>query len=160
MIKEHIPKDIRKFDDKMIGVFSKRQVFSIVAIFVVFLIFYQVKKLLPFEINGDLYTIFLIICELPVLAVGFLKFGNIPFEQWFRDIFLRTYNPKMRRRPYIVENSFRKLNEQLSEDGKWLTEEELKEQKKKEEKRKKLAQRRRKRKWKPNLKNQDYDCYY
>ena len=94
-IQKVIPKDIRKYEPKLIGPFTTRQVlcFTPAAILSV-AIFMGFSKILPIDIRFALVTI----VAAPFILFGVCKPYNMPLEKFLKTVFVSTVlAPKYRK---------------------------------------------------------------
>lgn len=85
MVSMPVPKDIRNFQPKFIGPFSKRQFMSLVpaGIFTAFMIM-VVGKIMPSEL---LYLIIAIV-DIPIVACGFIDIQGVPLNVFLKESLL------------------------------------------------------------------------
>jgi hypothetical protein len=103
MLEAQIPKDIRKYEAKLVGPFTTRQ--TICFIIACALAFFIFKVLNP--ILGSTATFYASMLLLsPVILIGWVKIQGIPFERFVQAAFISTVlSPKHRR--YKIKNPYR-----------------------------------------------------
>ena len=84
-----IPKDIRKYKDKLIGGFTIRQAVSlVVAIGVIPPVWYYLYKL---NISMDTIGWLVVAISIPVFSIGWLDIHGMPIEKYIANIFVYNY---------------------------------------------------------------------
>ena len=112
MIELEIPKDIRRYEAKLFGPFTTRQLicFAIASV-----IAFAVYSLLKEQItNIDVLICIIIILDLPFILCGWVKPYGMHFEQFASVAFGTTFlSPTARK--YVIENPY---SDKLAEDKK------------------------------------------
>lgn len=125
MLEVRMLNDIRKYEPKLLGPFTARQLICVliaVPIFVLLLI------LLP--IDNFLYRVIAaLVPALPPIMCGYVKVGNMHMEKYVMRVVYKNYLTP-RKRAYKVENSLKK---EFTKKDK-ISEEEFKQMSKKEKK--------------------------
>lgn len=102
-IEKEIPKDISKYESKLISAFTTRQVVCGVP---GILLGVGTYFLLRNFIEGDLVFILAFIVALPLLLCGWYKPYGIPFEKYISIVFVsQVLAPKNRK--YVTENTYK-----------------------------------------------------
>lgn len=158
MIEQELPRDIRTFDDKFVWFLNKRQFVCTTISVAVLIIEWNIVHALNISL-GEYGALLMAIPIIPIILIGFKKVNNLPFEIWFSEVFMRYINKSLRVRPYKVENSWRKLNNLLDDDGNILSAKELQKKEKIEKKKKIIAEKKYKNKKRPKI-NGEYECFY
>ena len=101
MIELEVPKDIRKYEAKLFGPFTTRQLICFIIAVVVALIVYKgLGALIP---SIDILFFAILIIDLPVLLCGWVKPYGMAFEKFAQTAFATTFlSPKTRK--YVTEN--------------------------------------------------------
>lgn len=100
MIEVKIPKEIRKYKEKIIGGFSIRQLLAfLVTGAIVSPIYIYLRKYIGDDITGYL----IMIIAAPILLVGFYEKDGLPFEKYVIYFLNYTFLVSQKRK-YIVEN--------------------------------------------------------
>lgn len=94
-IQKVIPKDIRKYEPKLIGPFTTRQVLCFApAAALSVAIFLGLSKILPIDIRLAIVTV----VAAPFILFGVCKPYNLPLEKFLRVVFVSTVlSPKYRK---------------------------------------------------------------
>lgn len=102
MIELEVPKDIRKYEAKLFGPFTTRQLICfIIACIVAFFVYQFVGALIP----RDVIIFLIIIVDLPVLLCGWFKPYGMAFEKFAKTAFTTSFvSPAVRK--YVTENAF------------------------------------------------------
>ncbi len=102
MIELEVPKDIRRYEAKLFGPFTTRQVICfVIACAVAFVALKFLGELMP----QDYAFFFIIIIDLPVLLCGWFKPYGMHFEKFAKVAFTTTFvSPTARK--YVIENAF------------------------------------------------------
>lgn len=102
MIELEVPKDIRKYEAKLFGPFTTRQLICfVIACVVAFFVYQIVGALIP----RDVIIFLIIIVDLPVLLCGWFKPYGMAFEKFAKTAFTTSFvSPSVRK--YVTENSF------------------------------------------------------
>lgn len=102
MIELEVPKDIRKYEAKLFGPFTTRQLICfVIAVAVAFIVYKFVGAFIP----QDILFFVIIIIDLPVLLCGWLKPYGMPFEKFAKTAFTTTFvSPAVRK--YVTENIY------------------------------------------------------
>lgn len=103
MIKEQVPKDIRTFEPKFIGPFTKRQTKAIIPAGIIAALFVGVgKKFLPTDFVVALITVI----DIPLLLCGFIDIQGMPLWVFVKEaVITKMIYPAVR--PYKTGNSYR-----------------------------------------------------
>lgn len=102
MIEVKVPKEIRKYKEKILGGFSLRQLFFLIITgSIVIPIYLYLKNYLGDDITG--YVIMII--AVPLLLAGFYEKDGLTFEKYI-GYFIRFNFFEGQKRKYIVENNF------------------------------------------------------
>lgn len=141
MIIMPVPKDIRKFEPKFLGPFSKRQTFAVVpAGLIAGMLFFSLGNVISQEILIGLIGVI----DIPILACGFLDMYGMPLYVYAKEVAINKILAP-RYRPYATENTFAKYGEQtkityefFDGDTEEYTEKQMK--KKRKENKKRLEQ--------------------
>ena len=102
MIELEVPKDIRKYEAKLFGPFTTRQLICFVIACAIAYLAYQVLiSMMP----QDFAFFLIIVIDLPVLLCGWFKPYGMPFEKFAKVAFTTTFiSPAARK--YVSENIF------------------------------------------------------
>lgn len=102
MIELEVPKDIRKYEAKLFGPFTTRQLICfVIAVAIAFGAYYLFGSLMP----QDVSFFVIIIIDLPVLLCGWFKPYGMPFEKFAKTAFTTTFvSPNVRK--YVTENLY------------------------------------------------------
>ena len=112
MLKVYPPKDIRSYETKFLGPFTKRECICLTAIIIEALIFGPILAMFNIDIIYKCF-IFLVLI-IPAILFGWYKPQGIPFETYLtRIVYLQFLTPKRRR--YDEENEIRRLTGQSRE---------------------------------------------
>lgn len=108
MIEIEIPKDINKYEAKLIGPFSTRQAacFALAALITV-PTFLGLSQALP----RDLCMIICIILAMPFILVGWIKPYGMKFEQFMKTAFISNVLAPAKRL-YMTDNMFDYIDEE------------------------------------------------
>lgn len=102
MIELEVPKDIRKYEAKLFGPFTTRQLICFVAACIIAFVVYKSAILL---MPQDICIFFTLIIIAPLLLCGWVKVYGMPFEKFAKVAFTTTFvSPKVRK--YVTENAF------------------------------------------------------
>ena len=116
MIELEVPKDIRKYEAKLFGPFTTRQLICfVIACGIAFLSYNFLKELMP----QDILVVLIIVIDLPVLLCGWFKPYGMPFEKFAKVAFTTTFvSPAIRK--YVTENAFsdKETQDKLAETNK------------------------------------------
>ena len=110
MIETMVPKDIRVYETKIIGPLTAR---NAIAVFIAFTLDYFLWKfaIKPFEISINLAMYIMIIIDVPILAIGFIKVQGVTFDiyikSYIRNVFIL---PKNRKAQNIIIEQKKKEN--------------------------------------------------
>lgn len=153
MIDVDVPNDIRRYDPKFLGPFTKRQfVCTVLAVVVVI----SVRVALGFVLTGEVVSLFAAAAGLPFALCGYKKVQGLPLEKYVSKILMRNIKANAVRKS-IVTNRMECRHVAIQYDDE--TPKEKQARLKLESKQKKLAEKRKKKGWKPKLKGRDYKCY-
>jgi hypothetical protein len=102
MIELEVPKDIRKYEAKLFGPFTTRQLICfVIACAVAFGVYTFLKDF----IVQDILIMLILVIDLPVLLCGWFKPYGMAFEQFAKVAFTTTFvSPSVRK--YVTENAF------------------------------------------------------
>lgn len=102
MIEIEVPKDIRRYEAKLVGAFTARQVGCLVAAAVICVpVFFLLKDILP----RDAITLIIMILAIPFVLVGWVKPYGMTFELFARTAFIsNVLSPKQRK--YVTMNVY------------------------------------------------------
>lgn len=103
MIETQIPKDIRKYEAKLIGPFTLRQLVSFIIACVVAYIVYFIMKSLKLEAHTVPACM---LCAAPVLAFGYVHPYGLNLEQFLKTALISTLLAPTERK-YKTSNNFR-----------------------------------------------------
>lgn len=128
MIEIEVPRDVGKYEAKLVGAFTTRQIACFVAACAINIpLFLILREIVP----QDVATIVILLIALPFVLVGWIKPYGMKFEQFAKTAFIsNVLAPK--RRKYITLNNYDFLeNEDFSYEKalgsmKLLTEKEMK----------------------------------
>ena len=148
MIEVKIPRDIRGYEAKLFaGLTTRQAIFGASAVAVVLGVNYVFSDYIPIEDARILLSIFF---ALPFLLCGWIKPQGLPFEVYFRDVFLRFYIEEPIRK-YETKNLWEDAFKYTDEEGEMISEKYYESLKSKEKQQKANAK-----KYKPK-KSQDKD---
>ena len=86
-IEKIIPKDIKKYEPKLLGPFTSRQVFSFAPAVVISVgLFFGLKNILTMDARLFLITI----VAVPFILLGWYKPYGLPFEKFIKTVFIST----------------------------------------------------------------------
>lgn len=112
MIKVDIPRDIRSYEPKFLGSFTKRECISLTSMVIIALIFYPILSIFISDIVVKCFV--LLALMIPSILFGWYNPQGIPFETYLtRIVYLHFLTPKRRR--YDEENEIRRLTGQHRE---------------------------------------------
>jgi hypothetical protein len=102
MIELEIPRDIRKYEAKLFGPFTTRQlVCFVIAAVIALAAYFVLADMMP----QDICFFVIIIIDLPLLLCGWVKPYGMPFEKFAKTAFTTTFvSPAARK--YVTENAF------------------------------------------------------
>ena len=102
MIELEVPKDIRRYEAKLFGPFTTRQLICfVIAAAIAFVALKFLGALMP----QDFAFFFIIILDLPILLCGWWKPYGMQFEKFAKVAFTTTFiSPTARK--YVIENAF------------------------------------------------------
>lgn len=111
-----INKDIREYKAKDIGPLTLREAgFAILAIFTIF-----ASRAIQRALLGTYISLLLYIPAIPWILLGFIKPCGLPFEKWFKSVFIENFlNP--RNRPFCYEMTW-DIDEIFDKDDKEIFE--------------------------------------
>ncbi len=110
MIEVEMNEDIRRFEPKIIGMFTKRQAIAI-TIGVLYAI--PIGLLLPIkDISNKIFVIIILIA--PAAACGWIKLNGCYFESLILRI-LYKFILTPQKRKYVYKNSYRELSDTVKE---------------------------------------------
>ena len=112
MLNIKLPAEIRAYKSKLIWGLSVRQVLSLVAALVICI---PVGVLGHGHISDDILPWIIMLLAAPCIAVGFLKFHDLPFEQYFKYVFKRHTTPQKRVYQDTETNLFCEIYEDILE---------------------------------------------
>lgn len=103
MIEVQIPKDVRKYEAKLVGPFTTRQLFFFIA---ASLISYISFKAISQSLGSETAIMVCVLLVTPILLVGWYKPYGMPFEKFFQSAFISTVlAPKHRK--YKTKNFYK-----------------------------------------------------
>ena len=109
MIELEVPKDIRKYETKLIGPFTTRQFICFIIAVGIAAGFYY---LLHSYLERDLLFFLIIVLDIPAVLCGWFKPYGMTFENFIRTALKTTVlSPAVRK--YVIENKF---SDKLRED--------------------------------------------
>jgi hypothetical protein len=109
MIEAQIPKDIRKYESKLVGPFTLRQLICFIIACVLALLAFRILK--PLIGSSNASTICLII-GIPPIAFGWVKPYGMTLEKFLQSALIgNVLAPKKRK--YKTRNTFRKVETKL-----------------------------------------------
>lgn len=101
MIEVPMTDDIRKYQPKVLGPFSLRQLVCVILAMAAAI---PLWKVIPFELSDKVLVLCIIV--LPILACGRAKMDGLPFEKLiFRILYFYLLVP--RKRKYKTENTYK-----------------------------------------------------
>lgn len=101
MIEIEIPKDIRKYEAKLVGPLTTRQTICSIIMAVTAIITFKVLGEMP----KDVKFFVLMIVVLPSILIGFVKPYGMPFEKFAQTAFVSNFlSPKYRK--YVTNNFY------------------------------------------------------
>ena len=103
MIEIEIPQDIRKYEAKLIGPFTTRQLLCTIGLVIGCVISYKAATSL-FGSDSSLRTIFPMIVAIPFGLVGFYKPYGMPFEKFAKSVFVSMFLAPTKRL-YKIKNT-------------------------------------------------------
>lgn len=112
MLNIKLPAEIRAYKSKLIWGLSVRQVLSLVAALVICI---PVGVLGHGHISDDILPWIIMLLAAPCIAVGFLKFHDLPFEQYFKYVLKRHTTPQKRVYQDTETNLFCEIYEDILE---------------------------------------------
>lgn len=116
MIKSRIPKDIRKYETKIVGPFTLRQMICIaIAVAIDFII---LMLCMQFEASIDMIVVILMFADIPIMMFS-KKIGGVNMEVYLKEVLADTLISPAKRKENI------RLSKKGSEDEK-LTKKQLK----------------------------------
>lgn len=108
MIIMPVPKDIRKFEPKFLGPFSKRQSMAVIPAGIVAIVMYTGLQNI---INSDSLMGLIAAVDIPIVMCGFLDMYGMPLPTYAKEVVInKLLAPKYR--PYATKNVFAKYGEQ------------------------------------------------
>ncbi len=112
MIEIEVPKDIRKYEAKLVGAFTTRQVGCLaVAAVICVPIYFLLKDILP----RDVVTLIIMILALPEVLLGWVKPYGMTFELFVRTAFIsNVLSPKKRK--YVTTNVYEYENPEFNSE--------------------------------------------
>lgn len=113
MLNIQLPAEIRAYKSKLLWGLSVRQVLSLIAALVICV---PVGVFGHGKISDDILPWIIMLLAAPCVAVGFLKFHDLPFEQYFKYIILRYTTPQKRVFQDTETNLFCEIYEDILED--------------------------------------------
>lgn len=141
MIIMPVPKDIRKFEPKFLGPFSKRQAMAVIPAGIIAAALYT--GLQDF-VNPDALMGLIATIDIPIVMCGFLDMYGMPLATYAKEVAInKLFAP--RNRPYATKNTFAGYAEQTRItydffDGDLTEYTEKQKQKKQKENKKRLEQ--------------------
>lgn len=109
MIEAQIPKDIRKYEAKLAGPFTLRQLICFILSSVV--AYFAYKGISLFVSPGNAIPICMFLVS-PIIAVGWVKPYGTPLEKFIKTAFIsNVLSPKVRK--YKTKNNFSQASERL-----------------------------------------------
>ena len=102
MIELEVPKDIRRYEAKLFGPFTTRQLICfVIASVIAFGVYMLISSVIP----TDVCFFLIIIIDAPVLLCGWFKPYGMPFEKFIKTAFATTVlSPSARK--YVTENKY------------------------------------------------------
>lgn len=114
MIEAQIPKDIRKYESKLAGPFTLRE---LICFIIGCGMTYVVYKLVSGVASSDIAVTVCIFTALPAVAFGWIKPYGMPLERFLQTVLISNLlAPK--RRKYKTRNIYRKAAEPLEKTSK------------------------------------------
>lgn len=113
MLNIQLPAEIRAYKSKLLWGLSVRQVLSLIAALVICV---PVGVFGHGHISDDILPWIIMLLAAPCVAVGFLKFHDLPFEQYFKYVILRYTTPQKRVFQDTETNLFCEIYEDILED--------------------------------------------
>lgn len=102
MIELEVPKDIRRYEAKLFGPFTTRQLICFV---IACAVAFGVYSFLKSYIVQDILMVLILVIDLPVLLCGWFKPYGMHFEKFAKVAFTTTFvSPATRK--YVTENAF------------------------------------------------------
>ncbi len=114
MLNIRLPAEIQAYKSKLIWGLSVRQILSLVAALVICV---PVGVLGYGHISNDILPWIIMLLAAPCIAVGFLKFHDLPFEVYARYIWNRYTTPQKRVYQNTETNIFIELYEDAVEEA-------------------------------------------
>lgn len=114
MLSIRLPAEIRAYKSKLFFGLSVRQILSLVAALVICV---PVGVLGHGHIPDDILPWIIILLAAPCVAVGFLKFYDLPFEQYFKYVLKRYTTPQKRVFQDTETNLFCEIYEDILEEA-------------------------------------------
>ena len=105
MIETMVPKDVRKYETKILGPLTARNAIAVgVACLFDFILWKTVIK--PFDVPPNFIMYILILVDLPILAIGFIQMQGLPFEKYMKSYIRNVFiMPKKRKaKNTIIKN--------------------------------------------------------
>lgn len=124
MLEAPIPKDIRKYDAKLVGPFTTRQLFCFIGGAA---LSYVAYKVLGTSLGTETALTICSVIAAPFLVMGWYKPYGMPFEKFFQTAFISTILAPHHRK-YKTKNLF----SSITDDPRPMSQSDYKKRKKKE----------------------------
>ena len=113
MLSVKLPAEIRAYKSKLYFGLSVRQILSLIAAVVICV---PVGVFGHKYISGDLLSWIIMLLAAPCIAVGFLKFHEMPFEEYVKCVFRFYFRPQKRVYENTETNIFISIREEILEE--------------------------------------------
>lgn len=110
MLEVKIPTDIQQYKSKLIAGLSTRQFLSIAVALAVDV---PIGVFGKDRISGEILPWIIILIAAPILAWGFLRFEDMPFEEFAKLWFSKNFLPQVRPYEDTEENLFYELHKEI-----------------------------------------------
>lgn len=110
MIETMVPKDVRKYETKILGPLTARNAIAVgVACLFDFILWKTIIG--PLNVPPNFIMYILILVDVPILAIGFIQMQGLPFEKYMKSYIRNVFiMPKKRKaRNTIVKNEKKKV---------------------------------------------------
>lgn len=115
MIEISIPKDIRKYETKVVGPFTVRQTVGLVIGLAFGGLGFAITK--SMHLSSDLRTFLTMLMCAPGVLIGWIKFYAIPFEKYIQIIIRNTFliPKKIKYKTILFDGELQKLENALED---------------------------------------------
>ena len=111
MFETRVPKDIRKYETKIMGPLTLRQVSCVaIALFLDFILYIAVVA--PLNVSAEVILYGVMIIDLPILCFGWLKPAGMPLERYITHVLIYNYLSPTKRK---AKNEIIKTNYQAKQ---------------------------------------------